>query len=157
MAYLRIRKEIHMAASAAESLKTAVKAMVDRRNQCLAEIAQIDKTFADLGIKPGKARRGPGRPKGSTTKKKASGKKKAVKKAPKKAKRTRRTFAVSGEASILAMVKARKNPTTAEINKHWSGEGRSNKADNTLSKLVKAGKLPPVDDAKVRGSRYKVK
>ena len=155
-----------MAASAAESLKVAVKAMIDDRNQCLARIAQIDKTFADLGIKPGKARRGPGRPKGSTTKtKKATGKKKAVgkkkkaakKTTKKKAKRTRRTFAVSGEASILAMVKAKNNPTTAEVNKHWAAEGRSNKADNTLSKLVKAGKLDGVADPKVRGSRYKVK
>ncbi|NQU74708.1 MAG: hypothetical protein HQ546_00160 [Planctomycetes bacterium] len=137
-----------MAESSDVALKNAIKALVSERAGCVARIAQIDKTFADLGVKPGKSRRGPGRPKGSS-KKVAAGRKAG--------RRKRRKFAVSGDVSVLAFVKARKSPTTAEVNAHWAKEGRSGKADNALSNLVKAGKLIRVGDKKVRGSRYKIK
>ena len=69
--------------------------------------------------------------------------------------RKRRHFAVSGNDLILSFVKERKNPTTKEINGHWVSEGRSGKADNTLTLLAKAGRLKrkPLGGGE-RGSRY---
>jgi len=55
--------------------------------------------------------------------------------------RHRRTFAVSGDELVLAFVKAKKNPTTKQINQHWKSRGRAYTADNTLTKLVKEKKL----------------
>jgi hypothetical protein len=56
---------------------------------------------------------------------------------------------------ILNFVKQNKRPTTREINTHWISEGRSGKADNTLSILVNAGKLKrtPLGGGE-KGSRY---
>ena len=70
-------------------------------------------------------------------------------------KRRRRKFAVSGNDLILNFVKQNKRPTTREINTHWISEGRSGKADNTLSILVNAGKLKrtPLGGGQ-KGSRY---
>ncbi|HSZ54654.1 MAG TPA: hypothetical protein VK797_03280 [Tepidisphaeraceae bacterium] len=70
-------------------------------------------------------------------------------------KRKRRKFAVSGNELILNFVKQNKRPTTREINTHWISEGRSGKADNTLSILVNARKLKrtPLGGGE-KGSRY---
>jgi hypothetical protein len=69
--------------------------------------------------------------------------------------RKRRHFAVSGNDLILTFVKEKKRPTTKEINNFWVSEGRSGKADNTLTILAKAGKLKrkPLGGGE-RGSRY---
>jgi hypothetical protein len=68
--------------------------------------------------------------------------------------RKRRSFATTGEESILAFVKRKKNPTGREIESHWKSEGRGGPAANTLSKLVKEKRLKrqPVEEG--RGSRY---
>jgi hypothetical protein len=68
--------------------------------------------------------------------------------------RSRRTFAVSGEQSILAFVKSKSNPVGREIEKHWSSEGRAVTAANLLSKLVKEKKLKRAPLKNERGSRY---
>jgi hypothetical protein len=65
-------------------------------------------------------------------------------------------FPMSAEASVLAFVKQRKNPMTAEINQHLKDEGRSTNADNALNKLVKAKKLKRTPLEGQRGSRYLV-
>ncbi len=64
-------------------------------------------------------------------------------------------FSTTGDESVLAFVKERKNPTSQEIEGHWKGEGRGGPAANTLTKLVKAKKLKRTPLGKgVRGSRY---
>jgi len=68
--------------------------------------------------------------------------------------RRRRKFAVSAAESVLAFVKQRKNPTTQEIKKHWTSEGRKGTADNALTLLVKDKKLKRTPLEGQRGSRY---
>jgi hypothetical protein len=72
----------------------------------------------------------------------------------KKRRRGRGHFALSAEESILAFVKLKKNPTSAEINKHITSEGRSSSANNALGKLVKEKKLKRTPLEGQRGSRY---
>jgi hypothetical protein len=71
-----------------------------------------------------------------------------------KRKRTRRSFAVSGEQSILNFVKSRSNPVGREIQKHWASEGRAGAAANLISKLVKGKRLKRTPLKDERGSRY---
>ena len=52
----------------------------------------------------------------------------------------RGTFSQTGDEMILGMVKGG-GQTTAQFTKAWTKSGRGGKADNVLSKLVKAGKL----------------
>ena len=68
--------------------------------------------------------------------------------------RRRRKFAVSGDESIIAFVKDRKNPTTKDLTKHWTSEGRGGTAANALSRLVKEKKLKRTPLEGERGSRY---
>ena len=68
--------------------------------------------------------------------------------------RRRKKFAVSGDESIIAFVKERKNPTTKDLTKHWSSEGRGGTAANALSRLVKEKKLKRTPLEGQRGSRY---
>jgi len=74
----------------------------------------------------------------------------------KQANRHRRTFAVSGDELVLAFVKAKKSPTTKQINSHWKSRGRAYTADNTLTKLVKEKKLKRTPVVGGRGSQYSV-
>lgn len=71
-----------------------------------------------------------------------------------KHRRTRRSFAVSGEQSILNFVKAKSNPVGKEIQKQWASEGRAGAAANLISKLVKEKRLKRVPLKGERGSRY---
>lgn len=58
---------------------------------------------------------------------------------------------------VLEYVKAKKNPTSQEINKHWKDSGRKGMADNNLSLLTKAKKLKRVPLGHgLRGSRYSI-
>jgi hypothetical protein len=72
----------------------------------------------------------------------------------KKRRRGRGHFAVSAEASILAFVKQKQNPTSAEIVHHLKSEGRSASAINALGKLVSEKKLKRTPLKGQRGSRY---
>lgn len=152
-------------AVASELLKL-VKKLQDERNAHVKAIEAIDLTFAQLGIStdatptaPTKKKRR-GRPAGSKSKKTA---KKVVKKAktPKTAKktgkRTRKTFKQTGEESVLTFVQANANCTTAQVNEHWTMEGRSGKADNALGKLVKESKINRKNIKGQRGSTYSAK
>jgi hypothetical protein len=141
---------------AASELIELVQKLQDERAGHVQAIDVIDLTFKQLGIEvqtsvpTAKPRRG--RPAG--TGKKA----KATKANPKKtSKRTRKTFAVSGDESVLAFVKASPDCTTAQVNEHWTKEGRSGKADNALGKLVKEGKITRKNIKGQRGSTYKAK
>lgn len=56
---------------------------------------------------------------------------------------------------MLAFVKEHKNPTSQEIERHWTSEGRRGLAANSLTRLVKAKKLKRTPLGKgIRGSRY---
>jgi hypothetical protein len=127
-------------------LPERIQKLLEDRHLHATAVETIDKLLGGIGAVLGVgAKRGPGRPKSTAS--------------PvvgvKKRKRRRRTFAVSGEQSILEFIKSNKNPTSQEIEKHWKGEGRSFVAANLLSKLVKEKTLKRTPLGKgIRGSRY---
>lgn len=130
--------------AAAKELTSVIAKLRDQREAHEDAIAEIDRVFAELGIdSQGGRRRGPGRPR-----------KAGAKKAGRRGRRKRGVFAQTAEESIIGFVKKAGKPTTADVNKHWTAEGRGGKADNTLTKLVQARKLKRVKDKNVRGSRY---
>jgi len=156
-----------------EELAQAIESLQTRREALLKEIEEIDQTFEKFGIDAGaalpssrgrgKKKRGRGRPRGSKTTTKKAGKKtgkkttkKTGKKVSKRGRRKKGTFTKTGEQTILDFVREHGSPSTAEINVHWSGEGRGGKADNTITRLVKEGKLARVENPGERGSRYKL-
>lgn len=75
---------------------------------------------------------------------------------PAKGRRQRCKFAVSGEQSILAFIKLKRNPTNKLINANWTQEGRRGSAANLLSKLVKAKQLKRKPLGGKLGSEYSV-
>jgi hypothetical protein len=145
--------------AAATELLQLVKKLQDERDSHVKAIETIDLTFKQLGIgvapvAPAAFTTQPRRGRPAGTGKKA----KAVKAPAKKtSKRTRKTFAVPGDESVLAFVKANAGCTTAQVNEHWTKEGRSGKADNALGKLVKDGKITRKNIKGQRGSTYKAK
>lgn len=149
-----------------KTLARMITALRTARHALAVRLAAIEETFVSLGISAGHgthdagaakkapgAKRGrpPGRPAGSgagaTAGKKTGGRRR----------RRRGSFEKSGEESVLAFVQANGEPNAAEVNKHWQGEGRGGKADNALSKLVKAGLLKRVEVSGERGGRYTAK
>ena len=77
--------------------------------------------------------------------------------APTGNKRGRRNkFATTGEESVLGFIRKHGNPATAEVQAHWSSEGRGASADNSLSKLYKDKKIKREANKMGRGSRYTV-
>lgn len=77
-------------------------------------------------------------------------------KSPSKGGRSASKFTTTGVESVLAFISKRGNPTSAEVNQHWQTEGRSGKADITLSQLTKAKKLKRTANPAGRGSRYTI-
>jgi len=75
--------------------------------------------------------------------------------APRKRRRSRGSYAITGDELILAFIKRHKNPTTREIKALWASEDRLGTADNVLSKLFreKRVKRKPLGNG-VRGSHY---
>ena len=75
--------------------------------------------------------------------------------APSKGRRSRGSYATTGDESVLAFIKSNKKPTTSEIKAHWASEGRLGTADNVLSKLFREKKVKRTPLGKgIRGSRY---
>ena len=156
--------------AAATELLKLVKKLQDERADHVKAIEAIDLTFAQLGIQsegdvvaaapaaPAKRR---GRPAGKTKKvAKAAKPAKTVKKTKttkKTTKRSRKAFSVSGEESVLGFIKANANCTTAQVNDHWTTEGRAGKADNAIGKLVREGKVTRKKIKGERGSTYSAK
>ena len=68
--------------------------------------------------------------------------------------RTRQTFAVSGEKAILDFVKKKGSPTSQEIQKFWKSQGRGGSAANALVKLTKSKQLKRTKAKTGRGSHY---
>ena len=73
-------------------------------------------------------------------------------KAPAVANRTK--YTLTGDESVLAFIKRRGNPSTSEVQTHWSSEGRGSSADNSLSKLYRDKKIKREPNKQGRGSRY---
>lgn len=96
----------------------------------------LERISSALGT-PAKGKAGRGRPPGS-------------------GKRTRKTFAMSGEAAILAFVKKAGNPTTRDVEKFWKSQGRGGSAANALGKLTREKKLKRAAVKDGRGSTYSV-
>jgi hypothetical protein len=117
------------------------KKLAARVAKLQAKLADIDAMFAPYGIDLGSTGAAKGKAKGPA-------------KATRGGKRRRKHFAISGEESILGFVKAKGNPTTAELNQHWQSEGRGGKADNALTKLTQKKTLKRMKNKEGRGSRY---
>jgi len=63
-------------------------------------------------------------------------------------------FTHTAEVSVLEFIRQMSQPTTAQINAHWRGEGRCGTANVTILKLLQQGLIQRVADPSVRGSRY---
>lgn len=152
---------------AIDELAKLVKELQSERQSHLDAIARIDETFEQFGISAqatgGATAPARGRRKKTTRRAKATSKPAAKRGRPvgsknsKKKKRRggRRRFAQTGEESVAAFVAEHGNPNTREVNEHWRKEGRGGKADNTLGKLIREGRLKRVNAKGERGSRYK--
>jgi hypothetical protein len=129
-------------------LPTRIQKLLEERRHHTDALARIDMILAGIGAALG----------GTTVKTPVVKAAKApAAKAPAATgkKRKLKRFAVSAEQSILNFVKEHKNPTSQEIGKHYQGEGRGGRADNTLSLMVKNKKLKRTPLGKgTRGSRY---
>jgi hypothetical protein len=123
-----------------------LQGLQERRAEFAKQIIAIDKTLAKVGAALGAAPAAFATQSDSATEDAGP--------VRRKRRRKRARFSMSGEESILAFIKANKKPTTQDLKKHWSSEGRGGTADNALSKLVKERKLKrePLDGQ--RGSRY---
>lgn len=167
-----------MSKATVNELKRLIGELSAKRQEYVEAIAEIDHTFATLGIndteavsKPAGKKRGrkPGSKNKTTaaaaapatgkkrgrkpgSKNKTVGAKRGPKPGSKRGKRG--SFGISGEQSVLDFVKSAGKPNAKEVNDHWTGEGRAGKADNALSKLVKLGTLKRVKVEGERGSRY---
>lgn len=130
-----------MASSTASELMDLLDQLKTERAEYVAKIEEIDATFERLGAAipgstPEAASPGPGRPKGTSGRK-------------------RQRFEKTGEQSVLDYIVENPGAASADINEHWSGEGRGGRADNTLTKLVKNGKIKrtPIP-GQARGGTY---
>jgi len=125
-----------MATSTANELMELIDKLKAERAEYVAKIEDIDATFTRLGTAiPGSAPATSSRgPKPGTK---------------------RKSFDKTGDQSVLEFIKDNPNAASAEINEHWQEEGRGGRADNTLTKLVKAGKLKrtPIP-GQARGGTY---
>jgi hypothetical protein len=133
-----------------------VQELLEQKAKHTEALNRINETLSRIGSMLGgngsrAPRRGPGRPPASA----AMG---AGAAAPEGGRRRRRRkrgkFAMSGEDSIIRFIREHRNPATSEITAHWRSEGRGGKADNALSRLVKARRLKRQAIAGERGSRY---
>ena len=152
-------------------LAAAIDRLRSERATLVSRVSEIDASFGRLGIavavavtvpvvdgKIGKLGKRRGRPPGSKSVPMVA---KPIKPAiaegkPATKNRKRGRFAVSGDQSILTFVQGAATPSTADVNAHWTKEGRGGKADKALSTLVKAGKLKRIVVEGERKSRYAI-
>ena len=138
----------------------SVQQLLEEKQKHMEVIGRIDEMLSRIGSLLGgnngstPARRRPGRPPASASA--VSSAAAATAPGPRTGRRRRKRgrFAMSGEESILQFVRQNRNPATADITAHWRGEGRGGKADNALSRLVKARQLKRQQIPGERGSRY---
>jgi len=63
-------------------------------------------------------------------------------------------FELTGEESVIEFVRIQGNPSTAQVNAYWKGQGRLGVVNPILARLIKRGILRREDDPSVRGNRY---
>jgi septal ring factor EnvC (AmiA/AmiB activator) len=117
--------------------------LVAQRDKLSAQIAELESALgkpAAVAAAPKAARRGR-RPKAA--------------KAAKPLVRKRKSYPLTADQFVGKLV-AGKGATTAEINKAWKQAGRTGRADNTLNKMFKAGKLKREKLKGQKGSKYTV-
>jgi len=122
-----------------------IEQLLRERQEHQESLARIDEMLKRVGDALGT--KAPGRPRGGNHLSE-------VEPPLRTRRRRRRKFAVSGDESIIAFVKERKNPTTKDLTKHWASESRGGTAANALSRLVKEKKLKRTPLEGERGSRY---
>lgn len=170
-----------MAPRTAGELTDLITKLRTIRRQHESALAEIESTFRQLGISHllesgGGRKRGPaasssaaatGNGKGGRGKGKARaagktrGKAKAAAKpgrgakgkaAGKRGKRAR--YDQTAEEFILSFLAKNRSATTSEIRQHWQKQGRGGKAENSLTGLVKNGKLVRTPRPGQAGSSY---
>jgi hypothetical protein len=155
--------------SSPAALPKYIETLLSQRGSHVSAIALIDATLsrvsAALGgaapkaapVKAVVARKAPkkrGRPAKAAVKAPAT--KAPVAKAPAKAP-VKAKSGMTANDFVIEFIKAKKNPTSQEINKHWVSSGRKGMADNNLSLLTKAKTLKRVPLGEgIRGSRYSI-
>ncbi len=87
---------------------------------------------------------------------KQQGRKKAGKVGKKKTVKKSKRLSGTGEQSVLGFVQRKGGATTAQINAHWSRQGRGGTANNILSKLVRERQIKCQKIKGARGSQYTV-
>jgi len=92
---------------------------------------------------------------GKTLAKPAGKATKAAKKAAPPKTRKREKYAQTAEQFVLGLVKD-KGAITSDINRAWQAAGRKGRADNTLNKMLKLGKLKREKLKGTKGSIYTV-
>ena len=154
--------------SSPAALPLYIEKLLSQRHQHVAAVAAIDATLARVSAAlggsapkaaPVAAKPAPkARAKAKKVVKKAPvAKAPIVAKAPVKAAVKAAKSGLTANEFVLAFIRANKNPTSQEINKHWKASGRKGMADNNLSLLTKAKMLKrtPLEGGQ-RGSRYSI-
>lgn len=150
-----------MADSTIDQLGAAISKLQAERTTHVNAIAEIDATFARLGISvqqaAAPARRKPGRPPKAKTAKAAKPVMSVKKQAsPKRAARgTRSSYKQTASDFIMVMFTGGKNLATSQIIGNWKKAGRGGKPDNALTKLVKNKDLIREKVKGGRGSTYR--
>lgn len=171
-----------MAPRTAGELTDLIHKLRTIRRQHEAALAEIESTFRQVGLSHlfesgGGRKRGPaasssaaatasgkrGRGKAKT---RAAGKTRGKAKAAPKSGRGAKGKAASGkrgkrarydqtaEEFILSFLAKNRSATTSEIRQHWQKQGRGGKAENSLTGLVKNGKLVRTPRPGQAGSSY---
>ena len=133
---------------------TSIQELLEQKQKHSEALNRINEMLSRIGSMLGggngsSVRRGPGRPPAS-----ASTAAPGATPGPRRRRRKRGKFAMSGEDSIINFIRDHRNPSTSEITAHWRSEGRGGKADNALSKLVKLRRLKRQAIPGERGSKY---
>jgi hypothetical protein len=136
--------------TSASDLAGNIEKLLAEKKHHTEALNRIDSTLRQISDLLGVvAKRGPGRP----PKTSAPAPKKQVEATP-PLKGKRRWFSVTAEQSILDFIARNGSPTTKEVNKHWKAEGRGGTADNTLSLMVKHGKIKRIQVEGQKRSQY---
>jgi hypothetical protein len=146
--------------SSPAALPKYIETLLSQRSSHVSAIASIDATLSRVSAALGGA-----------APKAAPVKAVAARKAPKKRGRPAKSAVqmpmvkapikarsgLTANEFVIEFIKAKKNPTSQEINKHWKDAGRKGMADNNLSLMTKAKMLKrtPLEGGQ-RGSRYSV-
>lgn len=164
-----------MAPRSASELTDLIHKLRTIRRQHESALAEIESTFRQLGLahlfeSPGGRKRGPasaGKGARGKAKPKTGGKTRGKVKAAGKAKRGPKPKVVSkgkrgkrakydqtAEEFILSFLAKNRSATTSEIRQHWQKQGRGGKAENSLTGLVKSGKVLRTSKPGQVGSSY---